>query len=1789
MADSYDYSTLNWVKGEIDETLNQARQALEAYVENPEDETQLQFCATHLHQVHGTLKMVELYGAVMVAEEMEHIARALIDKNIAKKEDAYEVLMRAILQLPDYLEYLQAGNKDVPVALLPLLNDMRATCGQSLLSEGAFFSPDLSATTPASDNPVDDDASALAKKLRHRYQMGLVSWFRDRNVDQALRQLADVVRELRGALREPAGNQLFWVAAGLIEALIDEGLDASVSSKLLLGQVDRQIKRIIDEGEAAIASKQPVDLIKNLLFYVASASSQGPTVTALRETFRLDDLLSGTGTQTAEQASLGGVNLEVLETVASVVHEDLARIRDDIDLFMRSEQRDITSLQAVADALKKVADTLGMLGLGMQRNVVVEQVAIVNDMIADKLPPDETTFMEMASGFIFIESSLDELKKGGTGGEAQGSAVLQGLKRLQGEEVEESDTEGSATLLQDSDQQELLKAVIAEAKTDMARVKDAIVSFITSPWEHDLLLEVPQLNRQVRGSMSMLSLDDAAELLSACNDYISNDLIEKKSIPDQGTLEILADAITSIEYYLEALEENRSDRNEILEIARDRVSKLGYPIGLAAVDEQGDEIISPDTLAAEAEPEDEAVTETVAPVTEPAPPPAGGLEEDELDDEIIEIFLEEAGEEMVTLDEYFPKWKQNPDDEEALTTVRRSFHTLKGSGRMVGAMAIGEFAWAFENLLNRIIDKTIPLSTDALDLIDKGLAALPELVEHFKGGAAPVTDVDSLQNAANVMSKSGSLPRVETGDMQVPAEGEGPGVIASMESVAASQAIKSEDTEDADAAGQESSGIDPVLLEIFTKESRRHLGDIDAFVEQCQGQGEHCRINEEVTRAVHTLHGSAHMAGIADIAEVSNLLEKYIKLLQGNNSSVDEATIAAMTGFSRVVRQRVSELADPEADTDYKLTLLDELNELYEQELDLERHTTASARQTARVKETHFSPPTTVESAVTDDDDFDAELLEIFIEEGVEILDASEVTLQNWINQQDDKELVEQLQREIHTLKGGARMAGISAIGDLSHSLETMIIAITEGRVQVSKKMFDLVQQAHDKLVTMLEQVRDNQPLTAEDALVAKLEALTAGKSLDELAETPVPAETVDSEGATAAVEAADDVPDDEQVVNDAIAAEAATDAVEPEEEEVVIMPPLPEQPAVAAESPERQARGRMQHEQVRVRADLLDELVNFAGEVSIYRSRIEQQVGTFRYNLTEMEQTISRLREQMRRFEIETEAQIMYRFEESGAEYDQDFDPLEMDRFSNMQQLSRALLESLNDLNSIQGLLDNQTRESETLLLQQSRINTELQEGLMRTRMVPFSLHLPRLRRLVRQTSNEIKKDVNLVVTGEEGELDRNVLDRVLPPLEHMLRNAVDHGMETPAQRKKSGKPETGTIHIAISREGTEVVIRLSDDGKGIDLAAIRDKARDRGLMKEDSDLTDKEVVRFILESGFSTAQKVTQISGRGVGMDVVNSEIKQLGGSLQIDTAKGQGSRFTVRLPLTLSVNKALLVNVGEDIYAIPLSSVEGVARVSHEELQKFYSSNDARYSYGGHDYRFMHLGTQLGLNRPLLPGPGGKLPVLLARAGDHRIALQVEALRGSREIVVKPVGPQISTVQSISGATILADGRVALILDIASLVYMDVARPALERETSEAERTAEAAAKTANRPLTVMVVDDSITVRKVTTRLLERNNMQVITAKDGVDAVAVLQEQIPDIFLLDIEMPRMDGYELATHIRNDEKLKSIPIIMITSRTGDKHRQRAMDIGVNQYMGKPFQESDLLQNIKETLNESR
>jgi len=595
--------------------------------------------------------------------------------------------------------------------------------------------------------------------------------------------------------------------------------------------------------------------------------------------------------------------------------------------------------------------------------------------------------------------------------------------------------------------------------------------------------------------------------------------------------------------------------------------------------------------------------------------------------------------------------------------------------------------------------------------------------------------------------------------------------------------------------------------------------------------------------------------------------------------------------------------------------------------------------------------------------------------------------------------------------------------------------------------------------------------------------------------------------------------------------------------------------------------------EMARVDAELLDQLLNISGEASIARSRLEQQLGSLDFNLGELSRTVTRLKEQLRHLEIETEAQILHKHEDEAGSHRSDFDPLELDRYSSIQQYSRALAETANDVASIQQLLENLAKDTQNLLQQQARTITELQNGLMRTRMVPFQRHVQRLARIVRQAAADTGKRAELTVEGASGELDRQVLERMLPPFEHMLRNAVVHGIEKPEERVRRGKPDTGHILLELHREGAEVMVRLSDDGGGMNLKAIREKGAALGLIAPAQDLSDEDAMQLILEPGFSTAGTITQQAGRGVGMDVVATEIKRLGGALHIETKAGEGTVFTVRLPLTLAISHALVVRADEEYYALPLPTVEGVLRLSKSEVAAHLGRDAAFFEYGGARYRFQHLASFVGLEPAPLPSQDVTIPVVLVRSGEHSTGLVADELIGSREIVVKSVGPQISSIRGISGATILGDGRIVIILDIGALVRAEwrtrLAAPAAVPKDRADRRTF------------ALVVDDSITVRRVTQRLLERNGMRVLTARDGMDAVALLQDNVPDVILLDIEMPRMDGYEVAAHVRNDPRLKDVPIIMVTSRVGEKHRARAIELGVDDYLGKPYQEAQLLDAI--------
>ena len=1204
-------------------------------------------------------------------------------------------------------------------------------------------------------------------------------------------------------------------------------------------------------------------------------------------------------------------------------------------------------------------------------------------------------------------------------------------------------------------------------------------------------------------------------------------------------------------------------------------------------------------------------------------------------------------------------WATNPSNTDPLKEIRRAFHTLKGSGRLVGASDLGEFAWAFENMLNRVLDNTIKVTTELLELMDRGNQALPELFELFKSAQKPKQNILSLMEYADAISKGESVnldadinatPDADIEDiveLEIESENNLDEVTPSISEedilefdgesfelpdeletneihVAEEDIFDLVEEELIELVDEEPPpvDIDPTLLDIYRKEVVTHTQSLKDYVVDWNNGA--IAANHTLLRALHTLTGSSRTTGVQPLALVCSALENYVKHLKDLEIDFPKAALNELENVISLIESTVDCLDKPGA-------VLPEYEQL------LARIGALPKERKVAVTTPTESVSTAIKSSAEDIPlaDYDEELLEIFLEEGTEILEESDQVIHNWKDDPSDIKYVEELQRHLHTLKGGARMAGIAELGDLGHSIESLLTAVVDGHMKATKPMLELVQRSQDELVHMLELVQAHKGIPAATDLIVQVDRMLKNRGEDddlELAiEAPIEEEIeitqINDEVIAEEVNptfASDEISELEQLeaeLREEVNTEEITfpeiELSEPFDEipelnievenisEVELIEEVPdlnivvEEPkeliipveevaslpvevkaetnlAVEEQQQDRRQGGRVQAEQVRVRADLLDNLVNFAGEVSIYRSRLEQQTNNFRYNITEFDDTVNRLREQLRQFEIETETQIEYKSEELSSAQE-NFDPLEMDRFTTMQHLSRAMMESLGDLDSLRGILNNLTRESETLLLQQSRVNTDLQEGLMRTRMIPFSGQASRLRRIVRQTCGELGKHAELHLEGVDSELDRTILERIISPIEHMLRNAIAHGIETPEKRKSAGKDETGNIHFTISNEGSNILINIKDDGAGIDLEAIRNKGISKGLIKENAPVTKEQLLDMIMQSGFSTAESVSQIAGRGVGMDVVNTEIKQLGGIFNIDTEKGKGTSFTVSLPLTLAITRALMVTLGDDTYAIPLLSVEGVERITASKITEIIESDNQTYNWVDEEYKFMHLGTVMGTNEMALADETMQYPLLMVSSGEYKAAILVDSLLGSREIVVKSVGPQLSTLRGISGATVMGDGSVVLIIDLATLI-----RLAATTETTETVMPLPVVAEKVEHttPL-VMVVDDSITVRKVTTRLLERYEMRVVAAKDGVDALAQLQEIVPDIMLLDVEMPRMDGFELATNMRNDDRLKDIPIIMITSRTGQKHRDRAASIGVNIYMGKPFTETDLMDNI--------
>jgi chemosensory pili system protein ChpA (sensor histidine kinase/response regulator) len=1402
-------------------------------------------------------------------------------------------------------------------------------------------------------------------------------------------------------------------------------------------------------------------------------------------------------------------------------------------------------------------------------------------------------------------------------------------------------------------------------------------------------------------------------------------------------LDRLADAVVSLEYYMETLQAGRADPWYMLDNAQTCLQALSQMPKrvVPTVPPLGPEAYAATVLLADAGATARAhalQAGVVPPGAQSAPtlhqsgqPPIGSHKAVHIDPELLALYIEEAREEVAKIAKLFPAWEQNPLEAEALIGIRRSFHTLKGSGRMVGATDIAEFAWAVENLLNKVIENTLARSPSIVACVRDAVAIAGELVNSLESqqpapsraqdivdrahalaanrGAAPVqtSTMEILERTLDtrrddVVAATGRVPTLQAApEPRMPAPPANVPVVQSptFDAPAAESAegsggddalaqwnmedVGDEPGEEIVLSSPEEESSDDQLRDIYSRETQVNIDAVLRFVTVERMKSAPHVVTEEAYRACHTLSGSSRMAEARHGIRLTAPLEHWVRKAFDSGIGLESADLDLLGDCMSAMRAVTAHLDESTGFFQSHGALIARIEAATEQ---LEERIVDAARATEptdmrpalptppapvapavaatpasfpaeRPVVSEPAPAPTPASAPVSADvmedvltDFDPDIAGIFTDEAVELIDASQNALAQWNENRSSVDGLDALKRPLHTLKGGARMAGLVPMGDLSHELETLFMQIDSGVIAADDRAFGLAQAALDELARMREWVSSGKGVPTAHGLIAKLHVLAhpgsaaaavalASASVAAPAPSPAPAPSaapapapapapviaerspapVPSSPPPAApkplppVSGVPTVPKPEPLLTELHAdppvlapvwaptpAPVSTVHVQPAaslEPPSVVMRAASKESASAGFSKESKdgdadapllppgavppgrepAAPADRPELARVDAELLDQLLNNSGEASIARARLEQQIGSIDFNVGELSRTVTRLKEQLRKLELETEAQILHRYEEEGGQKS-DFDPLEMDRYSSIQQFSRGLAETANDVGSIQQLLENLTKDTQNLLTQQARTINELQNGLMRTRMVPFQRHVQRLARIVRQAATDTGKKADLAIEGASGELDRQVLERMMPPFEHMLRNAVAHGIEKPEDRRKAGKEEQGTITIALHREGSEVVVEVSDDGAGMNLKAIRDKGISLGMVRADQQLSDEDIMQLVLEPGFSTAGAVSTLSGRGVGMDVVASEIKKLGGALHMETKPGQGSRFTIRLPLTLAISHALILRANDEYYALPLPTVEGVVRLSRTEVEAHLGPEAVPFEYGGQKYKFQHLAFYVGREPGPLPDGDVTVPVILVRAGEHSTGLVTDELVGSREIVVKNVGSQIAAIRGISGATILGDGRIVIILDIGALVRTDWrarTEPVMPREKTDTRSVA-------------LVVDDSITVRRVTQRLLERNGMRVLTARDGVDAMEMLQEHTPDIILLDIEMPRMDGYEVATQVRADPRLSGIPIIMITSRVGEKHRARAIEIGVDDYLGKPYQEAQLLEAIE-------
>ena len=1890
-----DLGPLAWVLDELRKSLDGATKALRRFVRDAElargsnlaelDASHLRIARQQLHQAVGALEMVGLGAPAKMLRAMEALAQKFVQRPELCSEDAATRVERASFALTEYLEGVLKGKTASPVALFPQYRAVAELAG----GESAHPADLWPVEWRWIDVPVPTDAVALSytPALRGQLDQAVLRVMRTGDAKSASR----ISQQCAGlaAGQSALESRAFWmICAGFFEGIALGVCPVDVYIKRAASRVLRQFTSLAG-GDLSVSERLAHDLVFFCSVAVPGPKDAANALNAVRVAYGL----VGSKSIHYETEQFGRFDPALMmlarkriaaaaETWSALAGGDTNRLKVVLDQF-----------GSVADSIIKLHPESGDLARALVR--------AIESTVRSGSAPVAPVAMEVATAILYLEAAYDDLDPTESTMGERGARLAHRLEHVSaGGDPEPLEAWMEELYRRVSDRQ-TMGSVVDELRASLAEVEKSLDQFFRNPQDKAPLREVPSQLAQMRGVFSVLGLDQpslaALRMRSSVEQFLVDDIDEASA--RTGIFEKLGNSLGAMGFLIDMLSYQRALAKKLFvydEGGGEFKPLMGRERSATLLAEAGEVIAvgTPpvETVSAEAVPAPEAPR-----VPEPSAAPA--VVEDASDDEaeLVDIFLEEAREVVQNGLVAAKSLAEDPSNLADQTTLRRAFHTLKGSSRMVGLNEFGEAAWAFEQLLNNWLAEQRPASDDLITAATSAMHAFGRWVEDIAGQTAAPWSAQDFRKSADAMRLQGQwiplqtpgapavVSVVEVGgaepaqevstdlhDLELPEIEpltEHPefastqlGESLSFEATRLADSLSVE-TEDArpDFAATQTFGFEATQA-FMADDARKAAEAFKSATEAVEGEfgdfdfGEHPVVPEaqperevalevvldEPTEAIaepepepelvvvpeevivaeeeedlvkvighlrlsiplynvylneadewsrrlqvelsewamelqrplpdslvalaHSLLGSSATVGFTALSGIARSLEHALQHIQLHHQGTREQALVFTNAAEDIRRllhqfaagflkesdpvilaalQSIIETEFPAPTMELMLDALDDDIALSDEDFVEESLVIAPVAAPGPVVSQAQLPgaaplsivaaPLSIAQAQDDDidavDRLDEDLFPIFEEEAIELLPQLGSAMRQWVARPENLSARTEVLRVLHTLKGSARLAGAMRLGEMSHRMESSIEQIGTEQVQ---------------------SVQLEPLLTRFDALQSTFDALGA--------------------------EPAHDEPD--QVAPQATAVESGAESVTaPEALPKAAVMPVKVLPRGQALAPVRQSA----NQSVRVRSQLLDRLVNQAGEVMISRARLEARLTQLRSSLGDLTGNLDRLRDQLRDVELQSESQMQSRLAQTK-DSAQAFDPLEFDRFTRVQELTRMMAESVHDVATVQRNLQRSIEGAEDDLIAQGRQARELQRDLLRTRMVEFESISERLYGVVRQAAKDAGKLVKLDITGGSIEMDRGVLDRMGPAFEHMLRNCVGHGIESAALRAVAGKPAVGTITIHVNQESNDVSVAFSDDGGGLPLDKIRAKAIANGVIGADDTMSQSDAANLIFMPGFSTAEKVTELSGRGIGMDIVRSEVNSLGGRIETSTEQGMGTSFKVVLPLTTAVTQVVMLRIGDFTIGVPSGLVETVLRTPVAVLEQAYQRDG--FEMGGQMLPFFWAGALLQVSPHSNEALGKTRSVAVFRSAGQRLALHVDEVLGNREVVVKNLGPQLAQLPGLAGVSVLASGAVALIYNPVALaaVYGDQARQMSRRalggtvDLAGNLSTAATPVNVVNQVPLILVVDDSITVRRVTQRLLKREGYRVTLASDGLDALEKLQEEKPTLVLSDIEMPRMDGFDLARNIRADAQLRDLPIVMITSRIAGKHREHAKELGVDHYLGKPYSEDELL-----------